>query len=67
MKIDAKKITALAAQQCLSVKELANRTGLSVCTLSRILNSGTSDRNLKTVGCLAVALGVSVSAICSSN
>ena len=67
MKIDAKKITALAAQQCLSVKELANRTGLSVCTLSRILNNGVSDRSLKTVGCLAVALGVSVSAICSSN
>lgn len=62
MKLDVEKFKLAQARACLSVNDLANKTGIGRVSISRILN-GKVKPNPKTVGLMAKALKVDVSEI----
>jgi len=51
-------LKAAMAQQCISIRDLANRSSVGYDTLSKILNTG-REPNIATIGKLAAALNVS--------
>jgi len=57
MIIDTKKLDALLANKCMSLKELANTSGVDTGTLSR-LRSGSRAARPQTIGKIARALKV---------
>jgi transcriptional regulator with XRE-family HTH domain len=62
MNLDLKKLKTAQARACLSVNELAEKSGLKRSTISKITNSVTTP-SIKSVGLLARALGVDVTEI----
>lgn len=66
MKIDINKIKLAQARACFSVNELANRTNLSISTISKILN-GVVTPSLKSIGLIAKALDIDVEKIIISD
>lgn len=62
MELDLKKVRIAQAKACLSVNELADKSGLGRATVSKILN-GTATPSVKSVGLLAKALNVDVTTI----
>lgn len=59
MNVDANKIRIAQANECLSVNELVEKTGLGRTTVSKIIN-GCSTPSLKSIGLIAKALNVDV-------
>lgn len=62
MKLDLRKIKIAQAKSCLSVNELACKSGLGRATVSKITN-GINTPSVKSVGLLAKALNVDVAEI----
>ncbi|MFL0194814.1 helix-turn-helix domain-containing protein [Clostridium sp. WILCCON 0269] len=62
MNLDLKKFKVAQAKSCLSVNELAEKSGLGRATVSKIIN-GASTPSIKSVGLLAKALNVDVTEI----
>lgn len=62
MKLNLKKLKILQAKACLSVNELAEKSGLKRSTVSKIIN-GVTTPSIKSVGLLARALNVDVTEI----
>lgn len=59
MNVDVNKIRIAQANECLSVNELVEKTGLGRTTVSKIIN-GCSAPSLKSIGLIAKALNVDV-------
>lgn len=62
MNIDLRKFKTAQARACLSVNELADKSGLGRATVSKIIN-GAATPSIKSVGLLAKALSVDVTEI----
>jgi transcriptional regulator with XRE-family HTH domain len=62
MDLDLKKFKTAQARACLSVNELAEKSGLKRPTVSKIIN-GVAKPSIKSVGLLAKALNVDVTEI----
>lgn len=62
MNLDLKKFETAQARACLSVNELAEKSGLGRSTVSKIIN-GVATPSVKSVGLLAKALNVDVTEI----
>lgn len=62
MNLDLKKLKTAQARACLSVNELAEKSGLKRSTVSKITN-GVTTPSIKSVGLLAKALNVDVTEI----
>ena len=59
MNIDVNKIRMAQANECLSVNELVEKTGLGRATVSKIIN-GYTKPSVKSLGLIAKALNVQV-------
>ncbi|MBN7572817.1 XRE family transcriptional regulator [Clostridium sp. 2-1] len=59
MNIDVNKIRIAQANECLSVNELVEKTGLGRTTVSKIIN-GCTTPSIKSIGLIAKALNVDV-------
>ena len=59
VKIDVKKIAIARGNQCMTIKTLADKSGLMVTTLN-LIEKGKRNPRLDTVGKIAKALGKSV-------
>lgn len=59
MNLDTKKMDAAVGTACITYKVLAERTGISTCTLARIKN-GHQKARPSTIGKIAKALNVKV-------
>lgn len=59
MNIDVNKIRIAQANECLSVNELVEKTGLGRATVSKIIN-GYAKPSIKSIGLIAKALNVEV-------
>lgn len=62
MNLDLRKLKIAQAKACLSVNELAEKSGLKRTTVSKITN-GITAPSVKSVGLLAKALNVDVTEI----
>ncbi|EKQ56204.1 MULTISPECIES: helix-turn-helix transcriptional regulator [unclassified Clostridium] len=60
MNVDVNKIKIAQANECLSVNELVEKTGLGRATVSKIINGGCTTPSLKSIGLIAKALNVDV-------
>ena len=63
MKIKSDELKLRIAEQSLTAKELAEKTELSIATISRVLNQEQKEFSLKTVGKLARGVKCNVSDI----
>jgi len=59
MNINVNKIKIARANECLSVNELVEKTGLGRATVSKIIN-GSTKPSMKSLGLIAKALNVEV-------
>lgn len=64
MNIDINKIKIAQANECLSVNELVEKTGLGRATVSKIIN-GYAKPSVKSIGLIAKALNVQVKELLS--
>ena len=59
IKLNSQKLRVAQARECLSINELASKSGISRVTISQIINDERNPKE-KTIGLLARALNIDV-------